>query len=221
MLARINSQQWLPGELIPNEQDLAGEFGCTRTTVNRALQALAAEGLLERRRKAGTRVVQRTSRDAVFTIPLVRHEIENSGQTYHYLLLNRDISVAPEAIRAAFALASDQPALYIKCLHLGDGEPYQLEDRWINLSAVPKAEAQSFEVVSPNEWLLREVPFSRAEHIFRAAVAATEEQQLLQLKADEPVFVIERKTWLEAQSITSVRLTHPAYRFKLISRDPL
>ena len=54
VLARIHSRQWKPGDLIPNEADLAQEFGCARATVNRALQNLADEGLLDRRRKAGT-----------------------------------------------------------------------------------------------------------------------------------------------------------------------
>ena len=52
VLARIHSRQWKPGDLIPNEADLAQEFGCARATVNRALQNLADEGLLDRRRKA-------------------------------------------------------------------------------------------------------------------------------------------------------------------------
>jgi len=56
ILNRIQSRHWKPGELIPNEVDLADEFGCARATVNRALRAVADTGLLERRRKAGTRV---------------------------------------------------------------------------------------------------------------------------------------------------------------------
>ena len=56
VLARIRRRDWAPGDLIPNEVDLAGEMGCARTTVNRALRHLAEAGYLERRRKAGTRV---------------------------------------------------------------------------------------------------------------------------------------------------------------------
>ena len=42
--------------MIPGEEALAREFGCARATVNRALRDLAEAGVLERRRKAGTRV---------------------------------------------------------------------------------------------------------------------------------------------------------------------
>ena len=57
VLARIQNGTWPAGELIPTETELAAEYGCARATVNRALQVLADSGILERRRKVGTRVV--------------------------------------------------------------------------------------------------------------------------------------------------------------------
>ena len=54
--ARIVAGEWKLGELIPGEVDFAEQYGCSRTTVNRALQALAEEGIVERKRKGGTRV---------------------------------------------------------------------------------------------------------------------------------------------------------------------
>ena len=53
----IQSGIWKQGCLITVEAALAKEFGCARATVNRVLRELAQEGILERRRKAGTRVV--------------------------------------------------------------------------------------------------------------------------------------------------------------------
>ena len=56
VLRRIERRDWRPGATIPTEEQLAAEFGCARATVNRALRELAEAGVLERRRKAGTRV---------------------------------------------------------------------------------------------------------------------------------------------------------------------
>ena len=50
LLQRIKSGEWRPGVLLPAEADLATEFGSTRVTVNRAMQALADAGYVERRR---------------------------------------------------------------------------------------------------------------------------------------------------------------------------
>ena len=54
VLRRIHNRIWKPGAQIPNETDLAKEFNCGRTTVNRALRELAESGILERKRKSGT-----------------------------------------------------------------------------------------------------------------------------------------------------------------------
>ncbi|MCX8509228.1 MAG: GntR family transcriptional regulator, partial [Rhodobacteraceae bacterium] len=46
---RVAEKEWPRGARIPDEAALAIEFGVARATVNKALQLLADEGLLERR----------------------------------------------------------------------------------------------------------------------------------------------------------------------------
>ena len=75
MLEWIQTGIWKQGGLIPVEAALAKEFGCARTTVYRALRKLAQEGILERRRKAGTLVVMPVGRSANFEIPRILLEI--------------------------------------------------------------------------------------------------------------------------------------------------
>ena len=87
VLRRINAREWKPGEFIPNEAELAIEFNCARATVNRALRALAETGLIDRRRKAGTRVALHPVRKATLAIPVIRYEIEGNGQSYRHTLL--------------------------------------------------------------------------------------------------------------------------------------
>ncbi|WP_189438296.1 UTRA domain-containing protein [Pseudovibrio japonicus] len=216
---RITSQQWQPGDLLPSEQALSEEFGCTRATVNRAMRELSDAGLVERRRKAGTRVVQPSSHPATITIAIIRQEIENKGQTYKYLLLERLEALPPEDVRVQLGLEQNEKALFLKSLHYGDGIPQQLDVRWINLSALPQAADESFADIGPNEWLLQRVPHPNIEHVFRAEKATAEEQRLLQLQECEPVFVIERRTWILGQGITYVRLVHPGSRFQMATRS--
>ena len=64
ILGRIRGGELAPGDTVPGEAALAGEFGCARVTVNRALRELAEAGVVERRRRAGTRVLAATPRDA-------------------------------------------------------------------------------------------------------------------------------------------------------------
>ena len=57
IVGRIRRGDWPLDAIIPGEVELAAELGCARATVNRALRELADEGVLERRRKAGTRAL--------------------------------------------------------------------------------------------------------------------------------------------------------------------
>ncbi len=221
VMERITSHQWPMGELIPNEQVLAEEFGVARATVNRAIQEIADAGFVERRRKAGTRVVPRRSRDAIVQIPVVREQIENLGKTYRFELIERQIVPATRAAARELSVSTGARAMRIVCRHFSGIDPWQLEERWINLAAVPAARDQDFSNIGPNEWLVREVPYSNAEHTFRAAAASKLQSKYLGLGAGEPVFVIERKTWRAAKTITWVRLTHRGDRFSMVTRDEI
>jgi GntR family histidine utilization transcriptional repressor len=207
--SRISRRVWAPGATMPGEEALAAEFGGARATVNRALQDLARSGLVERKRKSGTRVALHPVREARFAIPIVRKEIEARGAAYRYSLLSREALEAPEFLRGRLGLPDRTRVVHVRCLHLADRAPYQYEDRWINIAAVPGAVKESFEHIGPNEWLVANAPFSRAEFVFRAARASPEEATLLQLPADEAVFIGERMTWLAEKPITLVRMVHP------------
>ncbi|MFN3614157.1 MAG: GntR family transcriptional regulator, partial [Rubrimonas sp.] len=51
---RLVENVWGPGTMLPSEIQLAKELGVSQGTVRRALDALVAEGLLNRRQGLGT-----------------------------------------------------------------------------------------------------------------------------------------------------------------------
>ncbi|MFC5586277.1 GntR family transcriptional regulator [Nitratireductor kimnyeongensis] len=207
---RIAERVWLPGTLIPGEEALAEEFGAARATVNRALQELARAGILERKRRAGTRVALHPVREARFVIPRIRQEIEGRGSEYQYRLLSAEEADAPEVICARLSLLSKANMLHVRCLHLADRVPYQFEDRWINLNTVPDARTADFTLMGPNEWLVGHAPFSNAEFTFMAGAASADEASLLQIREGDPVFIGERITWMKGEPITLAHLVHPS-----------
>jgi GntR family histidine utilization transcriptional repressor len=213
ILRRIRNRVWAPGALVPGEIELAENFGVARGTVNRAMRELTEQGYLERKRKGGTRVRPSPLRAARFEIPIVRAEIEGAGAAYGYRLLNKAVVPASAALKKAFGSLQDCRLLHLQCLHLADGKPFQLEERWINLKALPQAEAADFAELGPNEWLVQTVPYTEVEIAFEAQAASALAAEQLRVKPGEPLFTTLRTTWFKGDAITHVRLTfHKGYR---------
>ncbi|MEP2424968.1 GntR family transcriptional regulator [Roseobacter sp.] len=217
ILNRIRSNTWPLGSHLPTEIELAKEFGCARATMNRAMRDLVDDGILERKRKAGTKVKQSPIRRAQFSISIVREEVEQSGAEYSYSLIERCILPAPSWLCERMNVTKDDPALHIKCMHYSGNNPYQYEDRWINLAVVPAAEGFDFETVGPNEWLLQQVPFSNGELVFSAMNAPEDIARFLKAPIGSALFSIERTTWLEDKSVTYAQL-YFARDYKMTSR---
>lgn len=213
VLRRIRARDWPPGATIPTEEMLAQEFGVARATVNRALRELAEEGVLERRRKAGTRVALHPVRRATLDIPMTRAEIEGRGQRYGYRLLTEETAEPPPAVASRLGLAPGGRMLHLVCLHLADGRPVLLEDRWLNPEVV--SGAPDFHRLSANEWLLAHVPYTTGDISFSAANASPAEARLLEVPEGAALFVIDRTTWEAERPVTCVRLAHgPGYRMQ-------
>ncbi|TDX27029.1 GntR family transcriptional regulator [Rhodovulum visakhapatnamense] len=214
IMLRIRDRTYPPGELIPNEADIAAEFGCARATVNRALRDLAEEGFLDRRRKAGTRVIEAPQRKATLEIPQIRREVEARGQVYGYRLLARATGPAPEEVRARLKLPEAEATLYLESLHLADGEAHMFEQRWVVLRTVPGIASADLAAVSPNEWLVREAPYTHGGIACHAEPAGQAAAAALGCAPADPVLVMERQTWLHEAPITYVR-EHFAQSYRL------
>lgn len=208
IMKRIQGREWPPGTLIPGEMELAEAFGCARATVNRALRELADTGILERKRRAGTRVALNPVRKAVLDIPITRHEIESRGAVYGYSLVERARTRPTTSVQARLELPADAEMLHVSCMHLADQRPFQFEDRWVHIPSAPGILEAPLERLSANEWLVQEVPYSHGRILFSAANAGPREAELLEVAEGSALFIVERTTWLASSPITFVRMSY-------------
>lgn len=185
--------------------------------MNRALQAIADDGLIERKRKGGTRVVVHPARKAILSVPVIREEIEARGHVYGYQLISRKRERPPKAVRTRMNITPSVRLLHIVALHLADECSYVLEDRWIDVSIVPDAAEADFRLCSPNQWLVENIPFSGGDLALSASIAADEEAAFLDVEKQVALFTAERRTRNPDQAtITSVRLVYsPGYRMEV------
>ena len=208
--ADIRSGRLRPGDRIPIEQDLAGQYGCARATVSKALGELTAAGLIERRRKAGSFVAHPPVHSAVMTVPDLAELIEARGETYRWE--GRSVRTLGDAKDR-----ESPPVLRIEGVHFGGDDPFALEDRIIELSEVPSAADVDFRRQAPGTWLLAQLPWTEARHAIRAVGAKSAEARALQVAAGTACLELERDTWRSGRSITHVRQLFPGDRFDLVA----
>ena len=214
-MRRISDRRWRPGDLIPGDVELAEEFGCARATVNRALRDLADLGLLDRKRKAGTRVALNPVRRATVEIPVIRQDVEARGKAYSHDVLDRKDLAPSAALQHQYDLQAATPLLGLWTLHRADTYPFAYEERWVNLAVVPDIANADLGTLSANEWLVRNTPLSRGEFTFSACNATQAESRVLNCDPGAALFEVNRTTWVMDDPITAVRLVYaPGFSMK-------
>ncbi len=203
---RIVEREWRQGDRIPDEADLAIEFDAARATVNKALQLLADEGLLDRKRRAGTRVAIDPVRKATFTISIVREQVEQAGMAYSHRVVAQREGPIPADIATRIGLPQGEVLLHMRAIHYADGKPFQFEDRWVNPRAAPSLAKVDFRQLNANEWLVRNAPYLRAELTFSAENASRRDARLLNTEPGRALLILHRTTWNDLGPITTVRV---------------
>ena len=215
---RIVSGDWRPGTRIPFEHELAEEYQCSRMTVNKALSALAEDGLIVRRRKAGSFVAAPVAEQAVMEIQDFATEAARLGLLYEFTITRRVLRRLDAEGATATGLPRGAKVLQVQCRHVIGGQPAAFEDRIISLSAVPEAASEPFDTVPPGTWLLRRVPWTQAEHTLRARRADPALAKLLDVTLGEACLVLHRRTWHLGAPVTVVDITFAGERQQLVGR---
>ncbi|SCX91889.1 GntR family transcriptional regulator, histidine utilization repressor [Microvirga guangxiensis] len=216
--AKIMSGEWPPGYRIPFEHELMAEYGCSRMTVNKVLSTLAVNGLITRRRRAGSVVAEPSTRQAVLDIQDFALEAARTGTVYHFKVVHRSIDPIDTAAAHRIGLPVGTEMLYISTLHVMDDVPQAFEERLISLATVPEANGEVFKDAPPGTWLLRRVPWTDAEHIVRAVNADSTMAKRLQIRTGAACLVLERRTWQAGAFVTEARITYPGERHHLMGR---
>ena len=208
--AAIRSGEWRPGDRVPTEQELAARYGCARATVSKALGELAASGLVERRRKAGTFVAHPPVHSAVMTVPDLAELIAARGEAYRWALMSVVTEDAGEA-------PCPGPTLRIEGVHMAADEAFALERRFIALDEVPEAADADFDKEAPGTWLLGHIPWTQARHVIRAVTPTRKEATVLMTGTGAACLELDRTTWRAGRVVTHVRQLFRGDRFDLVA----
>jgi GntR family transcriptional regulator len=116
-----------PGDALPSESELAARFRVSRMTARQAVQNLAAEGLVQRRRGAGTFVAPRPIHRHEGSLMSFTEDMRRRGMKASSRLLEAGLRPATTADLDALRLPDGARVVAISRLRLADGQPMAIE----------------------------------------------------------------------------------------------
>lgn len=209
ILSRIAAGDLTPGDLVPSENKLVQQLGVSRMTVHRALRELTVEGFLVRVQGTGTFVAEAQPPAELLELRNIADEISGRGRQHSQRLELLEAVPAQSEVARAMEIAPGEQVFHSVLVHMADGEPVQVEDRYVNPAVVPDYMKVDFQHHTPNEHLMKVAPLSEVEHVVEAVLPADWEQKLLGISSSEPCLQLRRRTWAEQKVVTTVRLIHP------------
>ncbi len=218
IIKKIQDGSWAAGHRLPSESELVTQFGISRMTANRALRELVEQGRVVRIAGVGSFVAEAKPQSTLLQIANIASEIRARGHDYDYRLIASERIAASADVAAWLDLRAGESVFHLVCLHLEDGVPVQLEDRYVNPQVVPDFLDQDLALMPPSEYLVRNVPFDQIEHLVDAVLPTAEQAERLEMEADAPCLLLTRRTWTRNVPVTVVRCLHPASRYRLGSR---
>jgi GntR family histidine utilization transcriptional repressor len=194
------------------------QFGMSRMTVNRALRELVEQGRIVRVAGVGSFVAEQKPQSTLLQIANLASEIRARGHDYRCEMLVVERVAATLDVATALDVRTGESVFHSVCVHMEDGLPIQLEDRYVNPRVAPDYLQQDFKQQQPSEYLVRNVPFDEIEHVVDAVLPTAEQAARLQMDAAQPCLLLTRRTWTRGVPVTLVRCLHPATRYQLGSR---
>jgi GntR family transcriptional regulator len=207
------------GEAIPSERQLSADLGVSRLTVRAALDDLAREGYLVRRRGAGTfvsepKITQELTMTS-FTDDMRRRGMRPSSRT-----LELRVSPAGARLGRLLRVSPSEPVVIASRLRLADGESMAIETIHIREARVPGISARDLEEHSFYE-LLEErygIEIVGGEQTIEPTVTDEDESDALGVPLHSPAFRFERLTHSPTgETIEFVESVYRGDRYKLVT----
>lgn len=215
IIQQISTGELQPRDRVPSENELVDSTGVSRMTANRALRELNDEGYVDRVAGVGTFVADFKAVSHVLEVRNIADEIARRGHEHSANVLISPETPADPGALAALQTDQDTKLLHVRIVHLENGIPIQLEDRYVLPEFAPDFLKQDFNSVTPSAYLSSVSPLQEAEHVVRASMPDAPTKQSLEMTDDEPCLVVTRRTWAHGRPVSFARLYHPGSRFEL------
>lgn len=193
LMGFIVKGQWQPGAMIPNEVELARDFGVSVGTMRKALQTLTEQGLLTRRQGRGSFVAAAEAMDAT---PLDNLRT-NANEPLQWTVISKDLSAGQSTQIEASALDVDPGTRVVRLRRLMRDATAATEvleystlpeERFAGLAADGDGQDLPIAILARRYGLLIGPSAERLQLIF----ADQEKAKYLDIKSGMPLLKLER-----------------------------
>jgi len=198
ILQSLESGEWKPGESIPSEMDLATRYRVSQGTVRKAIDELASENLVVRRKGKGTFVATHAEHHAQYRFLRLTPDsgtLDGEGPAQREILDCKRLRASAEVARQ-LALRTGEPVMLVRRLMAFSGHPTILEDIWLPAGAFKGLTVERLATYEGTMYALFETEFGvrmlRAEEKIRAVSADEEQARLLETPVGAPLLSVER-----------------------------
>lgn len=194
LVQRITSGNWKLGTTLPNEQELAREFGVSPGTMRKALDKLEAAQLVERRQGRGTFVLNHADGELAMRFGNIRDPSGKREVATSSRVLEQHIGLATPVEQDRLSIGARDKVLRTRRLREHRGRPYMHEEASLAVCRCPGL--PSNELVG--NYLITSLAQKYGTHLARAteklSIGEAPEQiaKLLMTEPLAPVLRLER-----------------------------
>ena len=207
------------GDAIPSERQLSQDLGVSRLTIRAALDELAREGHLVRRRGSGTFVSEPKIAQEL-TMSSFTDDIRARGMTPGSRTLELRVVAAGARLGRVLHVSPSEPVVVVKRLRLADRDSMAIETLHVRESLIPgltkdDLENGSFYALLRNRYGIEIVG---GQQTIEPTVTNEEESQAMGVPLHSPAFLFERITRSENGEIVEfVSSIYRGDRYRLVT----
>lgn len=194
---KIETGEWKSGDKISSENELRNEYSISRNTVQKALDELVQEGILERKQGKGTFVAQPKIEQSLTSFYSFSKVMESQGMNPKDVILSINVEKANKKIAQRLQLDTSDEVFSLQRLRYANDEPIILETSYLPKKYIHSMSETDFEEHSLYGFLeeYHNITVVKAKETFEPVIVRDHESQLLQIEPGSPGLLLDRTAY--------------------------
>ncbi|WP_336264605.1 GntR family transcriptional regulator [Klebsiella quasipneumoniae] len=209
--ARINSDDYAVGDMLPSEKALAAELQVSVMTLRKALALLEEEKLIARRHGSGTCIVRKSNYHGGelegfnYQMQVVgfNYQMQVVGVTnYRNKVIEFTLLDAPPAIAQQLKIQPGEKVYYVRRLRLIDEVPILVENSYIPYAAFPWLSVGNLEQSKFNYFKKEcHITIIESHRSYTPVLATREQAELLQVAPNSLLLRVQSVSYAQNRAI--------------------